>query len=176
MVDKHSTEFTKPIHLTIIWQAVNYYLEDITALHHAIIVELTQILDHCYTALAVFRQVHFHTQPDILHHAINHMCSNCLLQSTNNCRCYLHTVLLSLNLNTQSISKVLPKFSRQSSSLSTVWYEGRLISNAHSEISRKRDHVFKQTKVGSKVQYFSYKLTYLFFDTVALSFNTFFPT
>jgi len=30
-------------------------------------------------------------------------------------------------------------------------YEGRLISNAHSEISRKRDHVFKQTKVGSKV-------------------------
>jgi len=55
-------------------------------------------------------------------------------------------------------------------------YEGRLISNAHSEISRKRDHVFKQTKVGSKVQYFSYKLTYLFFDIVALSFNTFFPT
>jgi hypothetical protein len=35
------------------------------------------------------------------------------------------------------------------------YYEGRLISNAHSEISRKRDHVFKQTKVGSKVQYFS---------------------
>ena len=55
-------------------------------------------------------------------------------------------------------------------------YEGRLISKAHSEISRKRDHVFKQTKVGSKVQYFSYKLTYLFFDLVALSFNTFFPT
>ena len=55
-------------------------------------------------------------------------------------------------------------------------YEGRLISNAHSEISRKRDHVFKQTKVGSKVQYFSYKLIYLFFDIVALSFNTFFPT
>ena len=55
-------------------------------------------------------------------------------------------------------------------------YEGRLISNAHSEISRKRDHVFKQTKVGSKVQYFSYKLAYLFFDIVALSFNTFFPT
>jgi len=54
-------------------------------------------------------------------------------------------------------------------------YEVRLISNAHSEISRKRDHVFKQTKVGSKVQYFSYKLTYLFFDIVALSFNTFFP-
>ena len=54
-------------------------------------------------------------------------------------------------------------------------YEGRLISNAHSEISRKRDHVFKQTKVGSKVQYFNYKLTYLFFDIVALSFNTFFP-
>jgi len=53
-------------------------------------------------------------------------------------------------------------------------YEGRLISNAHSEISRKRDHVFKQTKAGSKVQYFSYKLTYLFFDIVALSFNTFF--
>ena len=55
-------------------------------------------------------------------------------------------------------------------------YEGRLISNAHSEISRKIDHVFKQTEVGSKVQYFSYKLTYLFFDIVALSFNTFFPT
>jgi hypothetical protein len=28
-------------------------------------------------------------------------------------------------------------------------YEGQLISNAHSGISRKRDHVFKQTKVGS---------------------------
>ena len=55
-------------------------------------------------------------------------------------------------------------------------YEGRLISNAHSEISSKRDHVFKQTKVGNKVQYFSYKLTYLFFDIVAMSFNTFFPT
>ena len=54
-------------------------------------------------------------------------------------------------------------------------YEGRLISNAHSEISRKRDHVFKQKKAGSVVQYFSYKLTYLFFDIVALSFNTFFP-
>jgi len=53
--------------------------------------------------------------------------------------------------------------------------ERQLISNAHSEISRKRDHVFKQTKVGSKVQYFSYKLTYLYFDIVALSFNTFFP-
>jgi hypothetical protein len=56
------------------------------------------------------------------------------------------------------------------------YYEGRLISNAHSEISIKRDHVFKQTKVGSKVKYFSCKLTYLFFDIVALSFNTFFPT
>jgi hypothetical protein len=55
-------------------------------------------------------------------------------------------------------------------------YEGRLINNAHSEISRKRDHVFKQTEVGSKVQYFSYKLMYLFYDIVALSFNTFFPT
>jgi len=55
-------------------------------------------------------------------------------------------------------------------------YEGQLISNAHSEISRKRNHVFKQTKIGGKVQYFSYKLTYLFFDLVALSFNTFFPT
>ena len=54
-------------------------------------------------------------------------------------------------------------------------YEGQLIRNAQSGISRKRDHVFKQTKVGSKVQYFSYKLTYLFFDIVALSFNTFFP-
>jgi hypothetical protein len=58
----------------------------------------------------------------------------------------------------------------------SLLYEGRLISHAHSEISRKRDHVFKQAKVGSKVQYFSYKLTYLFFDIVALSFNTFFPT
>ena len=26
----------------------------------------------------------------------------------------------------------------------------------------ERDHVFKQTKVGSKVQYFSYKLTFIF--------------
>ena len=57
-----------------------------------------------------------------------------------------------------------------------TFYEGQLISNAHSEISRKRDHVFKQTKVGSKVQYFCYKLTYLFFEIVTLSFNTFFPT
>jgi hypothetical protein len=55
-------------------------------------------------------------------------------------------------------------------------YEGRLLSNAHSEMSRKREHVFKQTKVGSKVQYFSYKLTYLFFDLFTLSFNTFFAT
>ena len=31
----------------------------------------------------------------------------------------------------------------------TQIYEGRLISNVHSEISRKRDHVFKQKKVGS---------------------------
>jgi hypothetical protein len=54
-------------------------------------------------------------------------------------------------------------------------YKGRLISDAHSEISRKRDHVFKQTEVGSKVQYFSYKLIYIFFDMVVLSFNTFFP-
>jgi hypothetical protein len=58
----------------------------------------------------------------------------------------------------------------------TTTYEGRLISNAHSEISRKRDNIFKQMKMDSKVQYFSYKLTYLFFDIVALSFNTFFPT
>ena len=36
-----------------------------------------------------------------------------------------------------------------------MMYEGRLISNAHSEIFRKRDHAFKQTKVESKVQYFS---------------------
>jgi hypothetical protein len=50
----------------------------------------------------------------------------------------------------------------------SLLYERRLISNAHSEISRKKDHVYKQTKVGSKVQYFSYKLTYLFFDIVAL--------
>jgi hypothetical protein len=58
--------------------------------------------------------------------------------------------------------------------IGTQRYEGRLISNAHSEISIKIDHVFKQTKIGSI--YFSYKLTYLFFDIVALSFNTFFPT
>jgi hypothetical protein len=55
-------------------------------------------------------------------------------------------------------------------------YVGWLISNAHSEISRKRNHIFKQTKKGIKVQYFSYKLTYLFFDIAALSLNTFFPT
>jgi len=55
-------------------------------------------------------------------------------------------------------------------------YKRLLISNAHSEISRKKDHVFKQMKVRSKVQYFSYKLIYLFFDIVALSFNTFFAT
>ena len=55
-------------------------------------------------------------------------------------------------------------------------YEWRLIRNAHSEISRKRDHVFKQTKVRSKVPYFSYELTQLFLDIVALPFNTFFPT
>ena len=60
--------------------------------------------------------------------------------------------------------------------LTVTNYVGWLISNAHSKISRKRNHVFKQTKVGSKVQYFSYKLTYLFFAIVALSFNTFFPT
>jgi len=45
----------------------------------------------------------------------------------------------------------------------TTLYEGRLISNAHSEIYRKRDHVFKQTKVGRKVQYFSYKIDILIF-------------
>ena len=55
-------------------------------------------------------------------------------------------------------------------------YKVWLISNAHSEISRKRNHVFQQTKVGSKVKYFSYKFTYLFFDIIALSLNTFFPT
>ena len=38
----------------------------------------------------------------------------------------------------------------QSNRSSNLQYEGRLISNAHSEISRKRGHVFKQTKVGSK--------------------------
>ena len=57
-----------------------------------------------------------------------------------------------------------------------LYYEAQLISNAHSAIYTKGDHVFKQMKVGSKVQYFSYKLTYLFSDMVALSFNTFFPT
>ena len=66
-------------------------------------------------------------------------------------------------------------FNRVRKTAKSDYYEGRLISIAHSEISRKRDRVFKQTKVGSKVQYFSYKLTYLFFDIVALSFNTFFP-
>ena len=71
---------------------------------------------------------------------------------------------------------VIVSYEIQPTSAYTDMYEGRLISNAHSEISRKRDHVFKQTKVESKVQYFSYKLTYLFFDIVALSFSTFFPT
>jgi len=56
-----------------------------------------------------------------------------------------------------------------------ILYEDWLISNAQSEISRKRDHVFKQRKVGSKVQYVCYKLRYLFFDIVVLSLNTFFP-
>ena len=37
---------------------------------------------------------------------------------------------------------------------------GRLISSALSEMSRKRDHVFKQMKVGSKVHYFSYKFIF----------------
>jgi hypothetical protein len=69
-----------------------------------------------------------------------------------------------------------PDFSASSSIRLYRIHEGRLISNARSEISRKREHVFKQTKVGSKVQNFSYKLTCLFFDIVALSFNTFFPT
>ena len=36
-----------------------------------------------------------------------------------------------------------------------------------------KNHVFKQTKVGSKLQSFSYKLTYLFFDIFAWPFNTF---
>ena len=80
------------------------------------------------------------------------------------CRTYEHRAIDKLLLLTAGSWDVL------------LLYEGRLISNAHSEISRKRDHVFKQTKAGSKVQYFSYKLTYLFFDIVALSFNTFFPT
>jgi hypothetical protein len=31
-------------------------------------------------------------------------------------------------------------------------YESWLTSNAHSEISRKRNHVFKQMKRGTKVQ------------------------
>jgi len=39
----------------------------------------------------------------------------------------------------------------------------------------KETMYYKKTEVGSKVKYFSYKLTYLFFDIVALSFNTFFP-
>ena len=68
------------------------------------------------------------------------------------------------------------KMANEEDAWTIAMHEGRLISNAHSEISRKRDHAFKQTKVGRKVQYFSYKLTYLFFDIVALSFNTFFPT
>ena len=49
------------------------------------------------------------------------------------------------------------------------------MSNAHSEISRKIDHVFKQTKVGSKAQYFSYKLTYLFFRHSRLVVQYIFP-
>ena len=130
----------------MIWQTVVYYLEDITALHHAIIVEFTQILDHCHAALAVFRQVHFHTQPDILHHSINHMCSNHLLQSTNNWRCYLHNVLQSLNFNTQSILKVLPKFNWQSSSLSVVWYTVMLTHYTKREYNWKLPHRYKELK------------------------------
>ena len=59
--------------------------------------------------------------------------------------------------------------------LDPQWYEGRLLSNAHSEISRKRDHVFKQTKVGSKEQYFSYKLTYFNFRHNRLVVQYIFP-
>ena len=77
------------------------------------------------------------------------------VMATQSCECILDINVISVSLSNM--------------------YEGRLISNAHSETSRKRDHVFKQTKIGSKVQYFSYKLTYLFFDIVALSFSTFFP-
>lgn len=130
----------------MIWQAVIYYLEDITALHHAIIVEFTQILDHSYAALAVFRQVHFHTQPDILHHSINHMCSNCLLQSTNNWGCYLHNVLQSSNSNTPSIWKVLPKFSWQSSLLSRVWYNVIITRYMKTENNWKLPYRYKELK------------------------------
>jgi len=59
--------------------------------------------------------------------------------------------------------------------LDPQWYEGRLLSNAHSEISRKRDHVFKQTNVESKVQYFSYKLTYFNFRHSRLVVQYIFP-
>jgi hypothetical protein len=86
------------------------------------------------------------------------------------CWCMYVTLFGSTNNALPDDGVTAPKHVR-----AVLMYEGRLISNAHSEISRKRDNVFKQTKVGSKVQYFSYKLTYLFFDIVALSCNTFFP-
>ena len=54
---------------------------------------------------------------------------------------------------------ILPRTLGRGSLEQQELYERRLISNAHSEITRKRDNVFKQTKVGSKVQYFGYKLT-----------------
>jgi hypothetical protein len=56
---------------------------------------------------------------------------------------------------------------------STQGLNVRGAADTYSEIPRKRDNVFKQTEVGSKIQYSSYKLTYLFFDIVGLSFNTF---
>jgi hypothetical protein len=43
-------------------------------------------------------------------------------------------------------------------------YEGRLISNAHSEISRTINNAFKQAKRGTSVRYFSYN-SHTYFST-----------
>jgi hypothetical protein len=76
-------------------------------------------------------------------------------------------------MNLHKVSQIYVYLTLQSH---TANYVDWLISNADSGISSKRNHIFKQTKKGSKVQYFSYKLAYLFFDIVALSLNIFFPT
>ena len=75
---------------------------------------------------------------------------------------HTHTHTHSINMEKQLALPHLLKLSERTGSsgsehgaVADYFYEGRLISNAHSKISRKRDHVFKQMKVGSKVQYFS---------------------
>ena len=92
------------------------------------------------------------------------------LHTSRPAHCAMGTRSLSLAKISQGDVSPTPSTNKVKVGVQLYFYEGRLISNAQSEISRKRDHIFKQTKVGSKVQYFSYKLTYLFFDIVALSF------